>query len=175
MPSVIIAPSGAPPSGPGGSSDIVVSLAADLPHATFSTVFSNVTGFVIPVTASPTEIWQVACVLLTNANSAAGSAADFRFIWTFPGGVTGFWGSQIEREVVTGGTAQPLAPSIGTQLQFGSGSTIAQGLIQFTAMIASNGNAGSVQLQWAQFAAGAAGAIITLKRMSTLIARKVAA
>jgi hypothetical protein len=47
-------------------------------------------------------------------------------------------------------------------------------MIAFQALIAGNGNAGTVQLQFAQNGT-IAGAINTIKRTSTFIARKVAA
>jgi hypothetical protein len=156
----------------GASSDVVVALASDIAHTTNSTTLENITGFVVPTTSSPTEIWRIDVMMVMNVNASGGTAADFKFGWAVSGGQTGIWASQIEREVGIN-VSVVLAPTLASTLAFGGNGTLAQSVIQFTAMMASNGVAGTVQLQFAQNGLQA-GSIVTAKRLSSFLARKVA-
>jgi hypothetical protein len=172
MSSVIIAPSGAPAGGGGGSSDVDAALGADVVHTTNSITLENITGFVFSTTSSPTEIWRVDAMLIMSVNASGGTTADFKFGWAVSGGQTGFWASQIEREVGVN-VAVVAAPTLAQALSFGGNGSMAQSIVQFTAMVASNGVAGAVQLQFAQNQVQA-GSVVTTKRLSSFIARKVA-
>lgn len=123
---------------------------ADVTHAQSSTALSNVTGLSFPIGASATEMWQFELLLLV---SAASTTPDCKLGLTFPTGVTGLWGTMTNSSgSAVGGTPAAAATQAQTVI-FGanSGSIIAV----VVGVVFGGGNAGTVQLQFAQSTADA--------------------
>jgi hypothetical protein len=147
-------------------------VAADVTHAQSSTTLTDVTGLGVAVCTAATEVWMIEVQIITVA---ANTTADWKFGWTFPTGMTGFWGgaSSVSANddwgaVATGGTQQALMIQTTTAV-YGS-AAVTGGFRSFGTFFCSS-TSGTLQLQFAQNTSNASD--LTIKKGSILIARRV--
>jgi len=127
-------------------------LAAGVGPITKQTVLQNITGLVLPISASATERWRVTYFLFVEA---ANNAMDLKLGFTAPAGASGRWGAYSAAGALTGGwaptvvgtTPAPILP-LGTALEFGTRAGVIG--IPVTAVIKGGGTAGNLQIQYAQ-------------------------
>lgn len=129
----------------------VAVVASDVTHTQSNTTLSDVTGLAIPVTTSATEVWFFEAYLKVSATT---TAVDTKWGFTVPTSATMSWGTLSAASaltgfvgVATGTTAIALTDQTGT---------LSLGTLNGTTGIAlagwanGAGNAGNVQLQFAQ-------------------------
>ncbi len=133
----------------------VAELASDFNFTTSSTTFQSVTGLLVPISASATEVWVFFCLLEVTA---ANATMDCKWQWTVPTSCTMAWGSMgnpatgvvSNYGLMASGSA--LAQALYDQTGIsacGSGTAQKQG-ISFVGKIFGGGTSGNVQLQGAQ-------------------------
>jgi hypothetical protein len=153
--------------------DVVAVVSSDVTHAQSSTTLTDVTGLGVAVCATSTEVYTVEVQLILTA---AAANPDWKFGWTFPSGMTGFWGTQSNVAgldhwgpgTAPGGTQSALL--VQTDALSVASSAVTGGLRIFGTFSCAS-TSGTLQLQFAQAASHASD--LTVKRGSTLIARRV--
>jgi len=119
-------------------------VSADVIHATTDTTLSNITGLLVAIGSSATEIWYFDAILLAQSN---GAAADFKYGWTVPASCTMKWLNMDDIGVAIGVAASAVATESGTLSAGGSNLTTIQ---RYCGMIFGGGTSGNVQMQFAQ-------------------------
>lgn len=149
-------------------------VASDVTHAQSSTTLSDVTGLLIPITASVTERWFFEAYLMV---AAANANVDAKWGFTVPTSTTMQWGALANLNNVAGfapgnsaATPTALASEAGT-VAVGTGNlTFGVSLAGF---ILGGGTAGNAQLQFAQNTSDASN--LTVKAGSVLRYTRLAA
>jgi len=136
-------------------------VAADVTHAPSSTTLSDVTGLLVPIGASATEVWTFKAFLEVTA---ANTTVDSKWGFTVPTAATMRWGAFGAGSILAGyaapgtsGTASALATESGT-VSFGSANATFG--VSLTGKIYGGGTAGNVQLQFAQDASSATNLVV---------------
>lgn len=130
------------------------SVAADVTHAQSDTTLSNVTGLAVPVGASATEVWWFEAYLAIVAGSAtvdyklgfSSAASGATMLWAPLGNLS----SNISSWGIAATSASPnILQPVGGSVQGGAGNGTTIG-VSIGGFIYGGGNAGNVQLQFAQ-------------------------
>lgn len=129
-------------------------VAADVTHTQSNTTLSDITGLLVPIGASATEIWFFDAFLLLATTS---TAVDLKIGWgTMPTSATMKWGAlatiagnggSFSTTVGTGGTPVAIETQSST---ITTGSANLNWGLSYAGMIYGGGTAGNVQMQFAQ-------------------------
>lgn len=173
----LVASSGLVPSW--GAPNGAAVVAADVVHAQSNTTLSDVTGLLVPVSASATEIWWFELYLLVTATTGT---VDIKYGWTYPTSTTMQWGAHgssaagqasFNPQNSLAGTTTVLliqtdVPSAATQ----NTATAPLGH-SYAGFIFGGGTAGNAQFQFAQNTSDASN--LTIKKGSMLRYQRVIA
>lgn len=130
----------------------VAVVANDVTHAQSSTTLSDVTGLLIAIAASSTEVWFFEAYLMM---SNTGTASDAKFGWTVPASCTMQWGA-MSTPATNMSSFGPGTPTQSPNALTAAGGTVSVGSINGTfgvslaGYIFAGGTGGNVQLQFAQ-------------------------
>jgi hypothetical protein len=122
------------------------------------TNFQDITGLVLPISASPTEHWLIRVYLIVEA---ANATMDLKLTWGSPGsalvpeGLTGKWGCLASQQTTTslwGGVATGTTPTGLADPTNGISVGTAEGITgaAFVASFKGGGKAGTLQMRYAQ-------------------------
>lgn len=150
-------------------------VANDVTHAQSNTSLSDVTGLLVAISSSATEIWQFEVQLATVA---ANATVDWKWGWSVPASCTMLWGPLSQAGAAyyynPGGPATSNTDALLVQSDtFAHASGNITSGLRLYGWIYGGGTSGNVQLQFAQNTSNASN--ITVKKGSLLIARRVVA
>lgn len=159
---------------PSAGGDTIAVLAADVGPIVSQTAMQDITGLLLAIGASATEIWHIKGTILVNT---ANSTEDAKLGLTVPAGCTVKWGligpasgSPNWGAQATGGTPNATATQASTP-NFGTPANGTIG-IPFEAIVFGGGTAGNIQLQFAQNVSDAGN--LTIQKGSFIRATKLA-